>query len=423
MELYISNATYKKLWEIMQTEGLDNSILHLESTLGLLIENYEKRREMKKFLPQVYAENEKVLKKIPGKINGGGYQFALFRLWELSHNKKITDEKGKVNPDNYAAATEDILLGAIGGGRDYHYVHSADLMMPNINGANNLGIMGRLMDAEAYRRGEPLYWHTAAIRPQLNDAQIEGMNKGYKKFLQAVEKDGFNPEISQVTAWGTENGIGISGGTHRLGFLLSKNENFFVPLKISPVAIDEEVQPPQKNPNADPYYSFKAAGIPTEKIDEMKARYALLVSKLRRTVDVFIDLPLFAANKAAVFAAVEKVGKVTDLNLGRSQMPREKREAGFDEVLQKIYPMENFVILKVDLNYQALYYKKGKVCSFVGDGITGDLTAALGKNWGYAAGTVTESVKLEEKLFDFAANERQFARPYILEKVQNDVAR
>ena len=42
MEITVSNATYKKLWDLMIAEGLDNNGYHIEPALGFLLDEHEK---------------------------------------------------------------------------------------------------------------------------------------------------------------------------------------------------------------------------------------------------------------------------------------------------------------------------------------------------------------------------------------------
>ena len=288
-------------------------------------------------------------------------------------------------------------------------------MMPGKKWDTSLGIIGRIIDAEAWQNGEEIYWNTMS-NPRLTEVQRKRCNLGYAHFLRNISMNGFNPSISQIILIGNEKNIFITGSTHRLGFLLSKNENIFLPAKIfySP---DEREAHTFADVFDDDIAEYTARGVPLERIDQIRERSRKFLAKLRCHILCLVELAQFFEHKDAFFAAIDEIGKCTDIKIAQSRMSRNERLALNDGVPKDIYEFDSLAVLSIKIKYQALYYKDGKIHSFVGDKLKENLTTVFGAAYGYVAGTVTESVNLETALFDFAAWSGSIERPYILEDI------
>ena len=355
MEISVSNEIYRKLWDIMRKEGLDSNSLQIEYAIGKLIEK-----------------------------------------WETGRSRA---SRGK---------------------REYRYIHSSDLMMPGSSGPKNLWVVTRLMDTESWQRGEEMYWHTGIFSPTLQRARQ--MDRNYAKLLTSLTYSGYNPELSQIIAAGSHEGLGLLGGSHRLGYLLRRSENFFAPVKIFPTsfgipAADKELQLPESESDRAAranisYEWLHARGIPFDKVENLRDRYEQLVAKLRRNVLCLVETSSFMARKKAVLEALAGVGRCIGVRMARAKMAKEKRLANLSDVdfcpppeHSRVLGMDEFMVLDVELDCQDLYYAEERLGSFTVDAISRKLEEILGSDWGYMAPTVTESVMLEEKLFDMGANE------------------
>ena len=220
--------------------------------------------------------------------------------------------------------------------REYHNIHSADLMMPGSKGPKNLGLITRLLDTESWRRGEEMYYHTATMNsPGLE--YVRKINKGYAKLLTSLTYSGYNPELSLIVAAGNSGGLGLLSGSHRVGYLLSLCENFLAPIKIFPTVFKVETKSDSKENKktdtpANPYETFYAYGMPYEKVELIKNRYEKLVSKLNKTVLCFIKTASFTAKKDAVLTAFKSFGKCASVRIARAKMTKERRIEAVNDI-------------------------------------------------------------------------------------------
>ena len=220
--------------------------------------------------------------------------------------------------------------------REYHNIHSADLMMPGSKGPKSLFLITRLLDTESWRRGEEMYYHTAMMNPPSLEAARK-INRGYAKLLTSLTYSGYNPELSLIVAAGNSGGLGLLSGSHRMGYLLGLCENFLAPIKIFPTAFKAETKSDSKENKktdtpANPYDYFYAWGMPYEKVELIKNRYEKLVSKLNKIVLCFIKTASFTAKKDAVLTAFKSFGKCASVRIARAKMTKERRIEAFNDI-------------------------------------------------------------------------------------------
>ena len=268
------------------------------------------------------------------------------KLWDIMRKEGLDNSNQHIE---YAIGklVERWEAGRRDGGREnreYHYIHSSDLMMPRSSGPSNIFSVTRLMDTESWYRKEEMYWHTG-WNPKVTLEWARKSNKSYAKLLSSLFRSGYNPELSQIIASGSQEGLTLLGGTHRLGYLLSLNANIFVPVKIFPTSFDipaaekevslsgTEDRPLEPNPSNLSYEWFHAQGVPFDRVESLRKRYEELVGKLRRNVVCMVEAAVFMARKKAVMKALKGVGRCIGVRMARAKIPKEKRMEMLDNMV------------------------------------------------------------------------------------------
>lgn len=273
------------------------------------------------------------------------------------------------------------------------FIHSSDLMLPGMEGltGTQIIVISRLMDIENRNAGKKFYWHTKipeyARNIKIADDIKRQHDENFDRFLLAMKTRGYNPELSHITM-AQRPVLGQADGTHRMGYLLSEKPNVFVPVQISS-PITYLWYP------VDGVSFFAQAGMPAEEIEQIKDRYQLLFDKMRRTITTVVKKNIFDANSRAIVQELENIGK----RKGTKTAYQEKDNIKAPKQLKKVVKnTKELVIVEIEIEKQILYYKHGMLKSKIADEMADKLSKVYGKEYGYIAGTVTESILLETYL-------------------------
>lgn len=111
------------------------------------------------------------------------------------------------------------------------YVHSSDIMMPSKFGISTPQaiIASRIIDTEYYMKGERPYYHGNMF--EKSGDITKRMTNNYVAFLNDLEREGYSMAMSHSFIT-TKPLLMSSEGTHRIGYLLSKFNNVFLPVKV-----------------------------------------------------------------------------------------------------------------------------------------------------------------------------------------------
>ena len=272
------------------------------------------------------------------------------------------------------------------------FVHSSDIMMPCHEGptASQLAVTSRILDTERWRKKQKLYWHKLMSAKKygniLSTAEKKSSDTKYIKFLESMERSGFNPSLSHLQMAQLPI-LGQNDGTHRLGYLLSVKENIFVPVKIMP--LPQGLWFPI---NGTAFLLEK--GVSLADMNILLDRYYELQKKLRRYVIGIIKKDVMSQKETMIFAEIAKVGRCIKTKcVSLNNIDTDK----WSEL--KNISDNDCVLLNIELYYQIMNCQNGHIKSIVVDNLSKNLTNLLGGNWGYIAGTVTESVSLEKDMY------------------------
>ncbi|MCM1261970.1 MAG: hypothetical protein NC313_04545 [Butyrivibrio sp.] len=272
------------------------------------------------------------------------------------------------------------------------FVHSSDLMLPSDKGTTiiQMIVISRLMDIENRRQGGVHYYWQARLceldyKKQYTEDEKREMDENFERFFQAMEMRGFNPDISWILI-AQQPIMAQSDGTHRLGYLLSDRSNVFVPAKVRfPMSWGYPI---------DGITWLSDIGMPQKEIEKILERYQMLYHDMRRYIIAVIDKEIFEQNSKALLQEIKCIGECKGIRClykknGIFRMPKQKRKYCKGK--------EQLVIFEIEIQYQHLYYKHGKLKSKLADMLTDRWQKLVGTD-GYVAGTITESITLETYL-------------------------
>lgn len=258
------------------------------------------------------------------------------------------------------------------------WIHSSDLMFPNKWGAsaNQLIVISRLLDTELWHRESDMRWH---IRLADDGIDLEKTNSRYCHFLREIEKNGYHPEMSVFTL-AEYPMLAQFDGTHRMGWMLSKMPNFFLPAVVKA----------KKNwfPMDGKRYMLECLN--ENEVNILIDKYNDVRKKMRNDIIGLIREDV-----------IEKIGLDKVVNIIADGV-------NVVGIVDKnvCWKSRKYWQFSITLKYQEMYYKKGKIGSKVVDNISDNLKKASSYNWGYIASTVTESIAIENKIYgDLRANE------------------
>ncbi len=270
--------------------------------------------------------------------------------------------------------------------RRVHFIHTSDIMYPHKWGLTpiQLLIVSRYLDTLLWEKGEKPVWH---VRLSVDDESVQ-MNKAlyceqYMHFLNMLEMNGFNPILSQFSAKQTPF-WGVHDGTHRLGFLLKKCPNSFVPVKISHPLIRQPT-------NENGHEWLLSIGVRKEYVNQLEEEYNKLWHQMRKyIIAYFHHTEDFSIKKTKVINEFNKVGNVINIE---------------DTILRRD-ANRKITVIKFTLPYQDLYFKNGRLKSRCIDILVRNITSIIGSGAWEIATSITESVLLEEKIVNTDANYR-----------------
>ena len=231
------------------------------------------------------------------------------------------------------------------------FMHSSDLMLPHLGGLDwvQVVVVSRILDTEMWQNGETPFWHTALSDFKFTPEEKAVVDDRYLKFLERMQTTGFNPEMScfDVTIHPI---IWLNGGSHRLGYMLSKNPNIFIPIKF----------------NATPWnfcdgikkYSYLGA----EALQKIINRYNVLYGKMRKHITAVVNLKDFLKHFNEINSSIPSDIKISLLsNLDGSMVEKAEssilptnKESSWKKILS--FCQKEIVILKIYLVQQTLHY-------------------------------------------------------------------
>ena len=226
------------------------------------------------------------------------------------------------------------------------FVHASDLMLPSAFGFNYVQfiVVTRMLDTERYFRGENLFWHTAnneydKTEQKFSDEEKNIADEKYIRFLNRINSSGFNPEISAIDV-SIQPTIWLIGGTHRLGYLLSKNENIFVPVQFL-----MRQWPPV---NAIEKYS----DYPQNLMNEVINRYILLCNRLRRFLTGVIDYEIFVKHENFIINMIAQILNSTSIQKEEINLPNND-----NEIRRHLFFVDKKVaVLRIQIDRLTLHY-------------------------------------------------------------------
>lgn len=231
------------------------------------------------------------------------------------------------------------------------FMHSSDLMLPHMGGLDwvQIVVISRIMDTEIWQKGKTPFWHTALSDHKFSLEEKAVIDNQYVNFLERMKITGFNPDISffDVTI---DPIVWLNGGTHRLGYLLSKNPNIFIPVKL----------------NASPWNFYdgikKYAHLGMEMLKKIIDRYDMLYGEMRKHITAVVNLKDFQKHLNEITSSIPsdmKISLISNLDGSMANkatpsiLPTNKTNV-WKNILSFCH--KEIVILNITLVQQTLYY-------------------------------------------------------------------
>ena len=245
--------------------------------------------------------------------------------------------------------------------------------------------------------------HQVYIKKILSRDRIIALTDKYVRLLERMQKTGFNPELSGMKV-AIQPVVWAADGTHRLGYLLSRQENIFFPVYFvaqSNLQFMDGVK----------MYSELGGDILKALID----RYNKLYAKMRRAITGIINFKNFVKHETEIISALPldtKINFLSNLNSTVSNgkyslLPNNKnsiwrqRLAFCDKeivIFNLLLPTQTLRLIEISRGGGAVI-RSDESTQFIKR-----LNEICGERWGYVAGSITESVDMEEYLFETGAN-------------------
>ena len=285
------------------------------------------------------------------------------------------------------------------------FVHSSDLMLPGDTGLTSIQliVISRLLDMEERNSTGSHYWHIRiaelCYKKEYTSKEKEELDMKFERFFQSMKKRGFNPSLSHISVAHLPV-MGQSDGTHRMGYLLSEKANVFVPVQIlSPISWTGK--------SVDGISWLSQIQMPADEIKQLLERYRKLHSEMRRYIIAVVDKSVFDQNEAALMQEIDGIGKCIEMKYADKKNNNCKKLKIPKQYKKFFNNKEKIVILEIEIEYQILYYKRGRLKSKLTDLLADRLYKLIGAE-GYVAGTITESIALETYL-----DEKYCIEPYM----------
>ena len=259
------------------------------------------------------------------------------------------------------------------------FIHSSDLLFPQKDGLTTMQyiVTSRMLDTILLRNGKSPVWHV--ILSGNNNLDTEKANMQYKLFLKRLDEVGFNPGISTFSVMQSPY-FGLYDGTHRIGALLSEKANLWLPIEINNKYHKQFFPANGRN-------YFTQLGLSTEQLDELEQTHAALWKRLRHSLTAaFLEDDYCVMKKNQLLNIIGEVGCI--------------------EAVRTILSPNNekICLVNYNLNYQDYYIRNNSLQSCIIDGLKKTLGDILPSLQGGVAGSVSESILLEEKYLLNKAN-------------------
>lgn len=238
------------------------------------------------------------------------------------------------------------------------------------------------------------FFHPTIFRrkPEIDKGEISRMQQRYMRFLDSIEASGYLQGDDCIMI--TSKPIAMTcEGTHRMGWLLSHNANFWIKAKFT--------GSDSFNPYSENGEKFSREHYMSENdLKKIMDRYNELYTKMNRGYVAVFNADVF--NRYNIKDWFDRNGfdiEITDsFDIDRQKRGILKRYGiytGFCEA----------VICRININRATYHYKSGGILiSEENIRLRKELTEQAGDNWGGITDTVTETILLERELFDIGAN-------------------
>lgn len=261
----------------------------------------------------------------------------------------------------------------------YTRLHSSDAFLPHKGGAtgHQLTVVSRLMDTEMIFDGRNPYYHILN-----SDRDPDKWNAQYIKFIQSLEQNGFDHDnfMGDMAVYGV---CGLGGGTHRLGYLLYKNPNFFLKTELHSAEYKSQI-------NGDTF--FREIGASSETINELTDRYYELVKHLRNQLSAIV----LSESVSKIEALSERIDGINSIirvsELSYGDIPKAYR--------RHLHKGRSYELIHIEVSYHELRYEYCRLRSV----IINELVENLDDFTGYFCHTIAESVDMDNKLNPLTAN-------------------
>lgn len=259
------------------------------------------------------------------------------------------------------------------------YIHIADLLYPQKEGITPMQyvILSRVLDTRMWKMNATPVWHIKLSDMTDEDCQNR-FNYQYKKFLSRLQLNGGNPgkfvlPIRTVPYWG------VADGSHRLGWWLNEITNGFIPVKIIN-SLFKQVFPA----NGTAYW--RDFGLTEDDLYILQGCHRELWKCIRhKLLACFFECEKFIKAKPFIVNTIQSISEDVEI--------KELKRTG------RIVTVVWFSLVSQDY-----YYDNNILKSRVIDELRFRIDEYVDSYDYVVAASVTESIKIEDKLFGENAN-------------------
>ena len=221
-------------------------------------------------------------------------------------------------------------------------------------------------------------------------------NETFRKFVKSIDFNGFDYNHSFIQLY-NKPFLRIQEGSHRMSYLLYKNNNCFIPIKIMPPWTRSWF--PIEGYN----YRCEAELVPQNIIENHINKYVSILNQMRKEITCIVKKSVWEQYSESLLKILNKNGKVF--------IKGEQKIYYFNEFKKatgiKVKENEKCIVLYLSIDWNRLKYSNySKLKSERLKVVANEIKEIAGKNWGYIGESITESVYLDSIIDMNSANKK-----------------